>query len=450
MSTLTPFAAGIAALVIFGAPASAGGAPADADCDGVLDSVDACDDAAEDRDGHDDGDGCPDPDNDADGLADTADLCPDEMEVLNDFQDGDGCPDQAIEIQDDRIVLKQLIHFAFDRAEILPRSYPILHEIAEAARTHPEVKVIRVEGHADERGTVRYNQRLSEERSVAVYDHLVGLGIAPARLVHLGHGETRRTAAGTSEDALAQNRRVEVLVEFAEVRRPDGNVNVVRDHARFRASMRAGLNIAMDAIPGCVPSSIATTENLRDRRTLLDARDQSTFSPWGMSLGAGGGVSAFADDEMRSFADVGGSWEVRLLLGTRERVAVEVAYHGSAQEIDTLGLDASAVLLSNGAGGAVRYNLLMGRSQPYVLAGAAWRRYEITNARVNTSSLNEEDDVLEVPVGVGFSHRYRSLIIDGRAVYSRVFYDDLVQTAAPDEAPALDTWTGTILGGFEF
>jgi hypothetical protein len=213
--------------------------------------------------------------------------------------------------------------------------------------------------------------------------------------------------------------------------------------------MRAGMKIAMDAVPGCVPSSIATTENLRDRWTPLEQRDEPTFSPWGMSLGAGGGFSAFADDEMRSFADVGGSWEIRLLFGTRARVAVEVAYRGSAQSIDTLGLDADAVLLSNGAGGAVRYNLLMDRTQPYLLAGAAWRRYEITNARVNTSSLNEEDEVLEVPLGVGLSHRYRSLIIDGRAVYSHVFYDDLVQTADPDEAPALDTWTATILGGFE-
>jgi outer membrane protein OmpA-like peptidoglycan-associated protein len=445
---LARFAVGIAALVALRAPAAAGTGPGDADCDAVLDAADLCDAAAEDRDGLADQDGCPDPDNDADGLADTADNCPDEMEVINDFQDDDGCPDQAIEVQKGRILLKQRIHFAFDRAQILPRSYPLLAEIAQAVRAHPEVGVVRVEGHADETGTTRYNQKLSEERSVAVYDHLVGLGIAPARLVHLGRGETRRATAGTDQDALARNRRVEFLVEFAEVARPEDNA--VRDLARLRSSMRAGLNIAMAAAPGCVPSSIAATENIRDRSPPVEAPAEARLLPWGMSLGAGGGVSAFADDAMRDVADTGGSWEVRVVLGTRERVAVEVAYHGSVQSIDTLGLDADAALLSNGAGGAVRYNLLTDPSQPYILAGAAWRRYEITNARVNTSSMNDEDDVLEVPLGVGFSHRYRSFIFDGRTVYRRVFYDDLIQTSSGHDTPVLDTWTATLLGGFEF
>jgi hypothetical protein len=49
----------------------------DVDRDGVGDNVDRCPEFAEDRDGFDDADGCPEADNDADGLADSVDACPD-------------------------------------------------------------------------------------------------------------------------------------------------------------------------------------------------------------------------------------------------------------------------------------------------------------------------------------------------------------------------------------
>ncbi|WNG38737.1 OmpA family protein [Archangium violaceum] len=97
-------------------------APGDIDSDGVPDNVDKCRDQPEDKDGFQDEDGCPDPDNDQDGLVDTADKCPDapgaiqnlgcprtdkdgdnvedsqdkcpgEPEDKDGFQDEDGCPD---------------------------------------------------------------------------------------------------------------------------------------------------------------------------------------------------------------------------------------------------------------------------------------------------------------------------------------------------------------------
>ncbi|WNG49257.1 OmpA family protein [Archangium minus] len=97
-------------------------APGDSDGDGVTDNVDKCRDQPEDKDGFQDEDGCPDPDNDQDGLVDTADKCPDapgaiqnlgcprtdkdgdgvedsqdkcpgEPEDKDGFQDEDGCPD---------------------------------------------------------------------------------------------------------------------------------------------------------------------------------------------------------------------------------------------------------------------------------------------------------------------------------------------------------------------
>jgi hypothetical protein len=84
----------------FGSPpfqviASVGWAPRahDADHDGVPDDVDQCPELAEDRDGFQDADGCPDWDNDDDGIGDADDRCPNAKEDMDGFEDADGCPD---------------------------------------------------------------------------------------------------------------------------------------------------------------------------------------------------------------------------------------------------------------------------------------------------------------------------------------------------------------------
>ncbi|MDZ7860183.1 MAG: OmpA family protein [Candidatus Krumholzibacteriota bacterium] len=65
----------------------------DNDGDGIKDVVDKCPDLAEDFDGFEDEDGCPDLDNDGDGIADVDDRCPNEPEDFDGIQDSDGCPD---------------------------------------------------------------------------------------------------------------------------------------------------------------------------------------------------------------------------------------------------------------------------------------------------------------------------------------------------------------------
>src|SRR5215204_4473836 len=65
----------------------------DNDNDGVPDAADKCPNEPEDKDGFDDDDGCPDQDNDGDGIADAADKCPNDAETVNGFDDEDGCPD---------------------------------------------------------------------------------------------------------------------------------------------------------------------------------------------------------------------------------------------------------------------------------------------------------------------------------------------------------------------
>ncbi len=65
----------------------------DNDGDGIYDAVDKCPNVAEDKDGFQDQDGCPDLDNDNDGIPDLQDKCPNEPEDKDGFEDYDGCPD---------------------------------------------------------------------------------------------------------------------------------------------------------------------------------------------------------------------------------------------------------------------------------------------------------------------------------------------------------------------
>jgi len=65
----------------------------DQDTDGVPDEVDQCPELAEDKDGFEDSDGCPDFDNDDDGVPDDSDRCPTEKEDSDEFEDDDGCLD---------------------------------------------------------------------------------------------------------------------------------------------------------------------------------------------------------------------------------------------------------------------------------------------------------------------------------------------------------------------
>lgn len=69
------------------------GTPNDQDCDGIGDEADQCVSYAEDMNGRDDNDGCPDADRDTDGVPDVLDQCPGRAEDFDGTRDEDGCPD---------------------------------------------------------------------------------------------------------------------------------------------------------------------------------------------------------------------------------------------------------------------------------------------------------------------------------------------------------------------
>jgi hypothetical protein len=185
-----------------------------------------------------------------------------------------------------------------------------------------------------------------------------------------------------------------------------------------------------------------------------DAR-ANDYDRVGIAISAGAGTSGFTSDSLRGAADVGGDWDVRATFGTRSLLAVEGSYIGSAQPISALGVDDSAMLVGNGVQGALRLNgTINAPVQPFVFAGAAWRRYDLTNTNVNTSDISGSDDVLEIPVGVGLSARWSGLLFDARGEFRMATNEDLLPDlntdVTNDSFASMHRWGVNANVGYEF
>lgn len=185
----------------------------DNDFDGIIDINDQCPNVPEDFDGFQDEDGCPEFDNDFDGIPDIYDHCPNEPENFNGDEDHDGCPEERslVKVEEDQIKLNEKVHFRTAKSDILPASFPLLNEVADVLLSNPEIHV-RIEGHTDSVGKADYNQRLSEERAASVMSYLVGRGVEPSRMVSQGFGLSRPIEDNSTETGRAANRRVEIHI----------------------------------------------------------------------------------------------------------------------------------------------------------------------------------------------------------------------------------------------
>ena len=185
----------------------------DNDKDGILDVNDLCPNDPEDKDGFEDQDGCPDPDNDKDRILDVNDKCPNEPETYNGFEDEDGCPDKGRIIWHERkLEVLDKIYFETDKDEIKAISFPLLDAIAATIKGNPQIQLIEIQGHADERGDDAHNLDLTERRAHSVRVALEERNVEPGRLKSHGYGETKPICTQHNEDCWSQNRRVEFII----------------------------------------------------------------------------------------------------------------------------------------------------------------------------------------------------------------------------------------------
>jgi peptidoglycan-associated lipoprotein len=108
------------------------------------------------------------------------------------------------------LLANRIVYFDLDRADIRADSTSVVAAHAAYLAKNPNQKV-RLEGHADERGSREYNIGLGERRGQSVRRALALQGVAETQLSTVSYGEERPAAAGSDEMAYAANRRVEIV-----------------------------------------------------------------------------------------------------------------------------------------------------------------------------------------------------------------------------------------------
>ncbi len=111
------------------------------------------------------------------------------------------------------------IKFDFDKADLKPEDKELLSRIAGILLTSQDY-TIAINGHTDDVGSDEYNEGLSERRAAAVRDYLVEANISEEILSVQGWGKKQPLVRGTSDEARAKNRRVELAIVNIRINYP--------------------------------------------------------------------------------------------------------------------------------------------------------------------------------------------------------------------------------------
>ncbi|GAF93556.1 unnamed protein product [marine sediment metagenome] len=112
---------------------------------------------------------------------------------------------------DARESLTEMVFFEYDMSRITPEAEQLLRQKVAVLRASPEVSM-RMEGHADERGSNEYNLALGSRRAESVIAFITGFGIDVTRFETVSYGEERPLVNRSDEAAWGQNRRVEFVL----------------------------------------------------------------------------------------------------------------------------------------------------------------------------------------------------------------------------------------------
>ncbi|MBP4138428.1 DUF5723 family protein [Flavobacterium geliluteum] len=178
----------------------------DTDKDGVLDKDDACPNEA----GLPENKGCPNLDADKDGISDKEDNCP----LIYGPASNKGCPEVSKATLEQLRVEAKSIFFTTGKATLSDakkgETSGRLDAIKEILKNYPNAK-FAINGHTDNVGNAKANQKLSEARAKVVMDLLIEKGVNPANLTSKGYGATKPVKSNKTASGRAENRRTEIV-----------------------------------------------------------------------------------------------------------------------------------------------------------------------------------------------------------------------------------------------
>jgi hypothetical protein len=175
----------------------------------------------------------------------------------------------------------------------------------------------------------------------------------------------------------------------------------------------------------------------------------------GVSVQGGGGFNDFTGGASRDATNLGGSWDIRVVVGTRRLLALEGAYVGTSRSLSTTSVAANSMdLISNGFEGALRLNApLVERGvliEPFIFGGAGWAHYFFSNAINGGVAVSNADSVGTIPMGGGLAVAYRGFLAEARFTYRSVYDDNQLVLGNAGRPLGLDNWNAGVMIGFEF
>lgn len=105
----------------------------------------------------------------------------------------------------------QTVHFPYDSFVLDGEAKRVLANNVKVLKDKGSVK-IQIEGHCDQRGGIQYNIALGEKRANAVKKYMQDQGVAGDRITTISYGKERPVDNGTSEEAMAKNRRANFVI----------------------------------------------------------------------------------------------------------------------------------------------------------------------------------------------------------------------------------------------
>jgi outer membrane protein OmpA-like peptidoglycan-associated protein len=118
------------------------------------------------------------------------------------------------------IRFREQVLFGYDRSDLNVAAKANLDKLKATLVKYPETNILVI-GHTDSKGTMEYNQTLSESRATSVTTYTSQMGIDHNRLTAIGKGETDPIATNDTEEGSALNRRVEFVITANEKMKAD-------------------------------------------------------------------------------------------------------------------------------------------------------------------------------------------------------------------------------------
>ena len=110
--------------------------------------------------------------------------------------------------------------FGFDQATVTAQAQQTLSDLIKVLNKYPDTD-LTIDGHTDNKGTVDYNQKLSERRAGNVAGYLTSNGVAIERITTRGFGLTQPKYDNETVEGRSQNRRVEFAIMANEKMKTD-------------------------------------------------------------------------------------------------------------------------------------------------------------------------------------------------------------------------------------